>query len=135
MVRTVAANITRGWWLRSGLARTPAARLLTWSGFHLWVVTQPSADVSLCHNLYRPNSLHLSVRFQVLTAQGMKIRAFWYIAPCGLRVFGRFRVQICLTQFFQTYNWIIKVMMEAVPTSETSVYSNETTRRSQLRYA
>jgi hypothetical protein len=40
----------------------------------------------------------------------MKIRAFWEVVPCSLRV-----------------DLFIALMMEAVRTFETSVYSNETT--------
>jgi hypothetical protein len=57
------------------------------------------------------------VRFQVLTAASMKPGGFWDIAHCSLvGLDRRFRV-------------IISLMMEAVRTSETLVYSNETTRR------
>jgi hypothetical protein len=53
-------------------------------------------------------------------AASMKIRAFWGIAQCTLvGVDRRFRGVYCL----------IALMMEAVNTSETSVYSNDTTRR------
>jgi hypothetical protein len=38
----------------------------------------------------------INVRFQVLTAVNMKIRAFWDIAPCRLVVDGRFRGAYCL---------------------------------------
>jgi hypothetical protein len=47
-------------------------------------------------------------------AASMKIRAFWDVAPCSLEVDRRFTSAM---------------MMEAVRTSETSVYSNETTWR------
>jgi hypothetical protein len=56
-----------------------------------------------------------SVKFQVLTAVGTKMTAFWGIAPCSL-----VEVEV------RTY---IAMMMEAVCTSETSVYFNITTRR------
>jgi hypothetical protein len=48
------------------------------------------------------------VRFQVITAANTKMRAFWDIAP---------------------YSLVIALMMDAVRTSVTSVYFNETTRR------
>jgi hypothetical protein len=55
---------------------------------------------------------HHHVRFQVLTVVSMKVSAFWDIAPCSLiEVDRRFTL-----------------MMEAVHTSEMSVYS-ETTRQ------
>jgi hypothetical protein len=54
--------------------------------------------------------------FQVLTAASMKKTAFWNIAPCSLvEADRRFRGAIAL--------------MEAVRTSETCVYFNNTTRR------
>jgi hypothetical protein len=56
----------------------------------------------------------LNVRFQVLTAVGMKVSVFWDVAPCShVEVDRRF----------------IALMMEAVRTSETSVNFNVTTRR------
>jgi hypothetical protein len=36
------------------------------------------------------------VRFHVLTAESMKIRAFWDTAPCSLGVDRRFRGAYCL---------------------------------------
>jgi hypothetical protein len=53
--------------------------------------------------------------FQVPTAASVKVRASWDLAPCSLRVDRRFSGALTL-------------MMEAVRTSETSVYSNETIR-------
>jgi hypothetical protein len=47
-------------------------------------------------------NLYENVRFQVLTAASMKIRVFWDTPPCRV------------------------MMMEAVCTSETSVYSKQT---------
>jgi hypothetical protein len=55
----------------------------------------------------------ICVRGQVLTAVSMKMRVLWDLAPCSLGVDRRFR---------GAYS-----VMEAVRTSETSVYSNETT--------
>jgi hypothetical protein len=37
-----------------------------------------------------------AVRFQVLTATSVKMRAFWDIAPCSLGVYRRFRRAFCL---------------------------------------
>jgi hypothetical protein len=62
-----------------------------------------------------------SVRFQVLTAASMKIRAFWNIAPCSLVGVDR-----CFTVI------TIALVMEAVRTSEPTVYYNVTTRRNIL---
>jgi hypothetical protein len=64
------------------------------------------------------------------TRQRMKIRAFWDIAPCSLvGVDWRFRCVYCLHHQGND-NWsFITLMMKAIFTSETSVYSNETTRR------
>jgi hypothetical protein len=60
------------------------------------------------------------MRFQFLTAVNMKMRAFWDIASCRLvGVVRRFRGAFCLH----------RQMMEAVCTSETSVYYNQTTWR------
>jgi hypothetical protein len=60
-----------------------------------------------------PNSLEV-LRVQVLTATSKNMSTFWDIAPYSLgEVYRRF---------------IIRAMMEAVHTSETSVYLNETTR-------
>jgi hypothetical protein len=50
----------------------------------------------------------------------MKMRAFWDIAPYSLGVDRRFR---------GTASIITVMMTEAVHTSETSVYSNETALR------
>jgi hypothetical protein len=98
-----------------------------------------------------------SVRFQVQKAASMKMTAFWDIAPCSVVVYRRFRREYCLRyprrhvifsvwsfhdnreQFLSGYLpckvWSYKLthmspilMMDAVRTSETSVYS-ETTRR------
>jgi hypothetical protein len=51
------------------------------------------------------------VRFQGLTEVSLKMRALWDIAPCSLVEVERY------------------LMMEAVCTSETSVYFNKTTGR------
>jgi hypothetical protein len=53
------------------------------------------------------------MRLQALTVTNMKMTAFCNIAPCSPGVYRRF----------------IALMMEAVRTSETSVYFNETTWR------
>jgi hypothetical protein len=59
------------------------------------------------------------MRFQVLTAASMTMRAFWDVAPCSMgEVDRRFRNAYCLKA----------LMIEGVRTSETSVYF-ETTRR------
>jgi hypothetical protein len=63
------------------------------------------------------------LRFQVLTATNMEIRAFWDISPCSLGVDRRFRGAYCLHRQGDEGWWL------ALRTSETSVYSNETTRR------
>jgi hypothetical protein len=52
----------------------------------------------------------------------MKFRVFWDVAPCSLGVHRSFRGAYC-------HHQVIVLMMEAVRTSETLVYSNETTRR------
>jgi hypothetical protein len=73
----------------------------------------------------------MDVRFRVLTAASMKMRAFWYIAPCSLGVDRRFRGAYCLhhqgDEWPQRTAFITTLMMKAVRTSETSVYSNDTT--------
>jgi hypothetical protein len=59
------------------------------------------------------------LRFEVLTAASMKMTVFWDVAPCSLvEVYRCFRA--------------IVLMMEAVNTSETSVYFNQTTRSNIL---
>jgi hypothetical protein len=66
------------------------------------------------------------VKFQVLTAASMKIRAFWYIALCSF---------VGYADVSEVSAASIKVMIIHDPDgagsipSETSVYSNETTRR------
>jgi hypothetical protein len=40
--------------------------------------------------------VELVLRFQVLTAASMKMRAFWDIAPCSLVIDRRFRGAYCL---------------------------------------
>jgi hypothetical protein len=55
------------------------------------------------------------LRFHVLTAASMKIKISWDVGPCSL---------------FGVDRRFIALMIEAVRTSETSVYSNET----MLRY-
>jgi hypothetical protein len=62
----------------------------------------------------------------LLNRFSLKIRAFWNIAPYSLRVDRRFRSAYCLHQGDQSFT---ALTMEAVRTSETSVYSNEITRR------
>jgi hypothetical protein len=78
--------------------------------------------VSIRYTTGKVNSRKFCVRFQVLTAASMKMKAFWDVAVCSVGVHRRtasvIRVMI-----------IISVMMEAVRISETSVYSNETTWR------
>jgi hypothetical protein len=66
-----------------------------------------------------------NVRFQVLTAESMKITAFWDIASCSLvHVDRRFR-----GAYFLHYQGVfIAQMMEAVSTYETSINFYETTR-------
>jgi hypothetical protein len=59
-----------------------------------------------------PNVLHL--RFQVLKAMSIKMTAFWDVVSYSLVAVDR---------------RFIALMMDAVRTSETSVYYNETTRR------
>jgi hypothetical protein len=60
------------------------------------------------------------VTFQFLTAASMKMTALWEIALCGLvEVDRRFRGAYCF----------IVMMMEAVPTYETSIYFYETALR------
>jgi hypothetical protein len=54
----------------------------------------------------------LWLRFQVLTVASMKMTAFWDIMPCSL-------IEVSM----------IRVMMDAVHTSETSDYINATTMR------
>jgi hypothetical protein len=68
---------------------------------------------SLLIHLSRLNCLILPsvVRFNFLTAARMNIRAFWDISVCSL------------------VGVIMALIMEAVRTSETSVYSKETTWR------
>jgi hypothetical protein len=57
------------------------------------------------------------VGFHVFTAASMKMTVFWKVEPCSLvKVNTRFRNAYCLQ------------MMEAVRTSESSVYFHETTR-------
>jgi hypothetical protein len=69
-----------------------------------------------------------NVRFQVLTAVSMKMTAFWNIVQCSLiEVNGRFRRSHCLHPL--SNEWYIVLIMEAVCSSETSVYFKETTRR------
>jgi hypothetical protein len=68
------------------------------------------------------------MKFHVLKATRTKLRAFWDIAPCSLVGVDRlFRGAYCLHR--QGDYGFITMMMEAVRTSETSVYFNETTRR------
>jgi hypothetical protein len=45
----------------------------------------PSASQENPHLLWNMK-VHYHVRFQVLTVASMKIKAFWDIASCGLRV-------------------------------------------------
>jgi hypothetical protein len=77
------------------------------------------------------------VRFQVLTAAGMKMTAFWDIAPCHhsflmIEVVSTSKTSV---DFYETIRHffprvvIIRAMMEALRTSETPVYFSETTRR------
>jgi hypothetical protein len=67
-------------------------------------------------------STQATVRFQVLTAASMKIGAFWDVAPCRLiGVDRRFGGVYCLHRQGDEF---IALMMEAIHTSETSVYSN-----------
>jgi hypothetical protein len=64
------------------------------------------------------------VRFQVLTAAIMKFRLFWDVAHCKLVLIDRrFRGACSLHHHF------IAVMMKSVLVSETSVFSNENSRR------
>jgi hypothetical protein len=62
------------------------------------------------------------MRAQVLTAATVKIAAFWDIAPCRF-VDRRFRG----TYYIHGKGDEV-LMMEAVCTSETSIYFSETTR-------
>jgi hypothetical protein len=72
--------------------------------FRLWVV--------FVGNIY-------FVRYQVLTAASIKMTAIWDIAVCS-------RQQTDVLDMRSAS--IITAMMEAVRTSETSVYFNETTQ-------
>jgi hypothetical protein len=74
-------------------------------------ITEPVKVVKICF-----------MRFQILTVTSMKMTAFWDIAPCNLtEVDRRFRDVYCPI--------VMTLIMEAVRTSETSVYFKETTRR------
>jgi hypothetical protein len=68
---------------------------------------------------------HNCVRFQVLAASSMKMRVFWDIAPCSLAGVDRRFV----LAYYILHQGIIALIMDAIRTSETSVYSSETTRR------
>jgi hypothetical protein len=59
----------------------------------------------------------VDVRLHIVTAASMKIRAFWDI------------VLLEHTDVSEVRTVPMIVVIEAVSTSETSVYSNETTRR------
>jgi hypothetical protein len=63
----------------------------------------------------------------------MKMTVFWVVAPCTLVVYRRFRGAYCLHHTLKkkvnTSASIIALMMEAVNTSETSVYFYQTIRR------
>jgi hypothetical protein len=65
------------------------------------------------------------VRFQVLTAARMEMRASWDIAQCSL-----FEVE---EHFRGAYSSFIRAMIEAVHTSETLVYFNEAALRYYLK--
>jgi hypothetical protein len=67
------------------------------------------------------------VRLQVVIAASMKMRAFCDTASCSfVGVYRRFRGAYSLHHLGSA---VIALMWEAVGTSETSVYSNQTTRR------
>jgi hypothetical protein len=62
--------------------------------------------------------------FQVLMAASIKMTAFWNIAPCSL-----IEVNRCFRGLYR-FHYLgdeYALMMEAVCTSETSVYFNEIT--------
>jgi hypothetical protein len=76
------------------------------------VVVSPTSDICPAQ-LTALDFILIHVRFQVLTAASMKIRAFWDIAQCNLvRVDRRFTGAYCLHHQVNC---------------ETSVYSNENT--------
>jgi hypothetical protein len=57
------------------------------------------------------------VRFQVLTAENMKMAVFWFVVLCRLlEVYGRFRGALCL----------VALIMEAANSSQTSVHGATT---------
>jgi hypothetical protein len=63
------------------------------------------------------------VRIQVLTVVNMNVTVFWNVASSSLVGVDRhFRGAYCL-------HHVVSLMMETIRTCETSVYSNETTRR------
>jgi hypothetical protein len=71
----------------------------------------------------------VNVRFQVLTAAGMKFKVFWDVAPCShVEVDRRFRGGYWIYHNWDESSWIIFLMMEAVRTYETSVNFNVTTQ-------
>jgi hypothetical protein len=57
------------------------------------------------------------MRVQVLAAAKMTMTAFWNIAPCSL------------VEVDRHFRGFIALMIDAVPTTEMSVYFKETTRR------
>jgi hypothetical protein len=66
------------------------------------------------------------VRFQVLTAEIIKFTVFWDVASCSLvGADGRFRGEYCLHHQDDSLIFIV-LMMEAIRTSETSVYFKTT---------
>jgi hypothetical protein len=87
-------------WLRIGFSSG-----LLWTRFYLWGCINFSIQLLYGHAiLLRSRLCVMKVRFQVLTAAGMKVIAFWDVAPCSLvEVYQRFRGACWL--YRQGYDW------------------------------
>jgi hypothetical protein len=65
------------------------------------------------------------VTFQVFTAASMKMTAFWDVVPCSKRFIALMIEAVCTSE---TSVYFITLMMDTVRISEASVNFHETTR-------